>query len=149
MQVRLKNQITFGRHLQSRPFGGGIGAAGFWGFRFNPNSLLANTATDSYYVKIWAETGIVGICLHLFIFGWFVGKGAHVVWHLRDPVLKAKISGLYCGMCGILMASYGNQVYSQMPTGILMGMAIPLIFMARDWDEMGECKEASSGSPVS
>ncbi len=135
MQVRLKNQITFGHYLQSRPFGGGIGAAGFWGFRFNPNSLLANTATDSYYVKIWAETGIIGICFHLFMFGWFVGKGGHVVWHLRDPVLKAKIAGLYCGMCGILMASYGNQVYSQMPTGILMGMAIPLIFLAREWDE--------------
>lgn len=128
-QTRLSNQKVFGKHLATRPFGGGIGAAGYWGFRFNPNSLLANTATDSYYVKIWAETGIVGICLHLFIFGWFVGKGGYVVWHLRDPVLKGKIMGLYCGMCGVLMASYGNQVYSQMPTGILMGMAIPLIFI--------------------
>ena len=134
-QVRLKNQITFGRYLQSRPFGGGIGAAGFWGHRFNPNSLLANTATDSYYVKIWAETGIVGICLHLFIFGWFVGKGGQVVWHLRDPVLRGKIAALYSGMCGIMLASYGNQVYSQMPTGILMGMAIPLIFMSPMWEE--------------
>lgn len=136
--VRLKNQKTFGNYLASRPFGGGIGAAGFWGFRFNPNSLLANTATDSYYVKIWAETGIVGICLHLFMFGFFVGKGGQVVWNLRDPVLKAKIAALYCGMCGIFMASYGNQVFSQMPTGILMGMAIPLIFISRKWDRPPE-----------
>ncbi len=135
MQVRLRNQITFGNHLRTRPFGGGIGAAGFWGFRFNPNSLLANTATDSYYVKIWAETGIVGICLHLFMFGFFVGKGGQIVWNLRDPVLRAKIAGLYCGMCGVFMASYGNQVYSQMPTGILMGMMIPLIFLSRLWDK--------------
>jgi hypothetical protein len=133
-QTRLKNQVTFGNHLKTRPFGGGIGAAGYWGFRFNPNSLLANTATDSYYVKIWAETGIIGICLHLFMFGWFVGKGGQVVWHLRDPVLKVKIAGLYCGMCGIMFASYGNQVYSQMPTGILMGISIPLIFLAPLFD---------------
>lgn len=138
MQTRLKNQITFGDYLRPRPFGGGIGAAGYWAFRFNPNSLLANTATDSYYVKIWAETGIVGICLHLFIFGWFVGKGWHVVWNLRDPVLKGKIAALFCGMCGILVANYGNQVYSQMPTSILMAMAIPLIFMARNWDSEAE-----------
>jgi hypothetical protein len=134
-QVRLKNQRTFARHLATRPFGGGIGAAGYWGFRFKPNSLLANTATDSYYVKIWAETGIIGICLHLFMFGWFVGKGGQVVWNLKDPVLRVKIAGLYSGMTGIMFASYGNQVYSQLPTGILMGISIPLIFMAPHFDK--------------
>ncbi|MBL7815574.1 MAG: O-antigen ligase family protein [Saprospiraceae bacterium] len=136
LQVRLRNQKTFGRYLASRPFGGGIGAAGFWGSRFNPYSLLANTATDSYYVKIWAETGIVGICFHLFMFGFFIGKGGHIIWHLRDPVLRVKMSALFAGMCGVMMSSYGNQVYSQMPTGILMGIAIPLIFIAKRFDTM-------------
>lgn len=135
LQVRLRNQITFGNYLRTRPFGGGIGAAGFWGHRFNPNSLLANTATDSYYVKIWAETGLIGICLHLFIFGWFVGKGGAVVWRLRDPALKHLIAGLYCAMVGVMLASYGNQVFSQMPTGMLMGIMIPLIFMSPQWDK--------------
>ena len=133
--VRLNNQKTFGRHLATRPFGGGIGAAGYWGYRFAPYSLLGNTATDSYYVKIWAETGIIGICLHLFMFGYFVGKGGFVVWHLRDPVLRAKIAGMYSAMCGIMMSSYGNQVYSQMPTGMLMGIMIPIIFLAPQYDE--------------
>ncbi len=133
--VRIKNQKTFGRHLATRPFGGGIGAAGFWGFRFAPYSLLGNTATDSYYVKVWAETGVIGISLHLFMFGYFVGKGGFVVWHLRDPVLRAKIAGMYSGMCGVLMASYGNQVYSQLPTGILMGIMIPLIFLSPQYDD--------------
>ncbi len=132
--VRLRNQKTFGRYLATRPFGGGIGAAGFWGSRFNPYSLLANTATDSYYVKLWAETGIIGICFHLFMFGFFIGKGGFIVWHLRDPVLRVKMSALFSGMCGIMMASYGNQVYSQMPTGILMGIAIPLIFISPKFD---------------
>lgn len=135
-QVRLRNQKTFGKYLATRPFGGGIGAAGFWGARFNPYSLLANTATDSYYVKVWAETGIIGICLHLFMFGFFVGKGGYVVWNLRDPVLKCKIAAMYAGMCGVFMASYGNQVYSQMPTGIIMGVAIPLIFLAPRFDSV-------------
>ena len=133
--VRINNQKTFGRHLATRPFGGGIGAAGYWGYRFAPYSLLGNTATDSYYVKIWAETGIIGICLHLFMFGYFVGKGGFVVWHLRDPVLRAKIAGMYSAMCGVMMSSYGNQVYSQMPTGMLMGIMIPIIFLAPQYDD--------------
>jgi hypothetical protein len=136
--VRYRNQITFGKYLASRPIGGGIGSAGFWGHRFSPGTLLAETATDSYYVKVWAETGIVGICLHLFMFGYFVGRGAVVVWRLRDPCLRQKIIALYAGMCGIFMSSYGNQVFSQLPTGIIMYIAIPLIFLAPEWDKKVE-----------
>lgn len=132
--VRFRNQITFGNYLRSRPIGGGVGSAGFWGHRFSPGTLLAETATDSYYVKIWAETGIVGICLHLFMFGYFVGKGGYVVWTLRDPRLRQKIIALYSGMCGIFLASFGNQVFSQTPTGIILYIAIPMIFMSPEWD---------------
>ena len=142
-QVRLKNQKTFGRHLATRPFGGGIGAAGYWGYRYAPYSLLGNTATDSYYVKIWAETGIIGICLHLFMFGYFVGKGGFVVWHIRDPVLRFKIVAIYSSMCGIMMSSYGNQVYSQMPTGMVMAFAIPLIFLAPQYDDQISAEKVS------
>ncbi len=136
LMVRLNNQKTFGRYLASRPIGGGIGTAGFWGARFSPHTLLANTATDSYYVKIWAETGIVGICLHLFILGYFVGKGGYVVWNLRDEELRYKIMALYSGMGGVLLASYGNQVFSQMPTGMIMNISIPMIFLAPLFDKI-------------
>jgi hypothetical protein len=143
LMVRLNNQKTFGRYLASRPLGGGVGTAGFWGARFSPHTLLANTATDSYYVKIWAETGIVGICLHLFILGYFVGKGGYIVWNLKDEELRYKIMALYSGMGGVLLASYGNQVFSQMPTGMIMNVSIPLIFLAPLYDKIiAEEKEA-------
>lgn len=138
LQVRFRNQVTFGNYLRSRPFGGGIGSAGFWGHRFSPGTLLAETATDSYYVKIWAETGIIGICLHLFMFGYLVGKGGYVVWTLQDPYLRQKIIAIYAGMCGIFMASYGNQVFSQTPTGIILYIGIPFIFMAPNWDSAAD-----------
>lgn len=135
-QVRLHNQITFGNYLSTRPIGAGVGSAGFWGHRFSPGTLLAETATDSYYVKVWAETGIVGLSLHLFMFGYFVGKGGRICWRLQNKGLRQKILALYAAMVGIFMASYGNQVFSQMPTGILMYMAIPFLFMAEKWDKM-------------
>ncbi|MEZ4981712.1 MAG: O-antigen ligase family protein, partial [Saprospiraceae bacterium] len=136
LQVRLQNQIKFGNYLASRPFGGGIGSAGYWGYRFSPHTFLANTATDSYYVKIWAETGIIGISLHLAMFGFFLGKGGVIIWHLRDPILRQKIIALYSGVVGILLSSYGNQVFSQMPTGIIMYISIPLIFISPKFDNL-------------
>jgi hypothetical protein len=147
--VRLHNQKTFGRYLASRPFGGGIGAAGFWGYRYAPHSLLGNTATDSYYVKIWAETGLVGLCLHLFMFGYFVGKGGYVVYNIRDPALRFKVAGIYSAMCGVFMASYGNQVYSQMPTGIVLGVLIPLIFLSPKYDDQIEAEKKALAEAAS
>lgn len=136
LQARLRNQQTFAQYLSSRPFGGGVGSSAYWGERFNPNSLLARTPTDSYYVRIWVETGLVGICLHLLMLGYFLGKGCGIVWHLKDQKLRYRAMALLAAFFGILVASYGNQVYSQFPTGIIMAIAIPLICMSPMYDKI-------------
>jgi len=133
LSVRIDNQRTFGRYLADKPFGGGIGTAGFWGARFNPDSLMANTATDSWYVKIWAETGTVGLTLHLFILGFIIGKGGKIAMLLEDQRKKTYACALIAAITGVLFASYGNQVFGQMPTGIIMNMAIPLLFLIPKW----------------
>ena len=66
--VRLETRIILGEYLKDKPIGGGIGSAGNWGQRFSPQGFLAQVATDSWYVQIWAETGIVGLFLHLCLF---------------------------------------------------------------------------------
>jgi hypothetical protein len=136
--VRLENQKTFDRYLSDKPMGGGIGSAGYWGARFAPDSLLANTATDSWYVKIWAETGIIGISLHLFILGFIMGKGGSIVLNLQDPVLKSQAMASYASIAGVLLSSYGNQVFGQMPTGMIMNFAIPLVFLTPYFDRKND-----------
>ncbi len=132
LSVRLENQKIFGHYLADKPFGGGIGTAGFWGARFNPDSLMANTATDSWYVKIWAETGVVGLALHLIFLGFILGKGGHRIMTMHDPRQKVYACALYACFAGVLLASYGNQVFGQMPTGIIMPMMIGFLFLIRD-----------------
>ncbi|WP_421978765.1 O-antigen ligase family protein [Roseivirga seohaensis] len=133
LSVRLDNQKTFGAYLADKPFGAGIGTAGFWGARFNPESLMANTATDSWYVKVWAETGIVGLMIHLSFLGFVLGKGGHLVMNLKDKQGKTYGLGLYACIVGVLFSSYGNQVFGQMPTGMVMNMAIPFLFLIKEW----------------
>lgn len=148
LQARLRNQVTFGNYLRTRPLGGGVGSAGYWGERFRPGSLLAETPTDSYFVKIWAETGIIGICLHFFMLGYFFGKGSYIVWHIRNPQLQYKVLALLSAFGGVLFASYGNQVYSQFPTGIIMAIALPLIFMAPHYDQLLAAKAEEANEPA-
>lgn len=132
--TRLKNQKKIGKYLLTRPIGGGIGSAGFWGSKYNPWTVLGSTPTDSYYVKIWGETGIIGICLHLFMFGYFLARGGNVVWHLKHPIVRAKAAAITAAMAGIFAASYGNQVYSQMPTGLIMSIAIPFAVLCPKYE---------------
>ncbi|MDN3642967.1 O-antigen ligase family protein [Lutimonas halocynthiae] len=121
LQVRLDNQKIMKGYLASRPFGGGIGHAGDKAQRFLPNAFLSHVATDSWYVLIWAELGIVGLVLHLFILFYVIGKAAYkVMFKIRDPITKLKIGALISGMAGVMVASYGNAVFGGMPTALLM-----------------------------
>ena len=136
LQVRLDNQKKLSGYLASRPFGGGVGATGNWGQRFTPHTFLANTATDSWYVMIWADTGAFGLTIYLIIILSILIKGAyHVMAKIKDPWLSAQITALVCGMAGIMVASYGNGVFGQFPTGILMYLGMVFMFLAPKWEK--------------
>ena len=137
LQVRLENQKKLKGYLASRPIGGGVGATGNWGQRFTPHTFLANTATDSWYVMIWADTGAVGLTYYLFMIFFILIIGAYnVMYKIKDDWLKAQIAALTCGMAGIMMASYGNGVFGQMPTGMLMYVSMVFMFISPQIDQL-------------
>lgn len=139
LQVRLDNQKRLKVYLASRPFGGGVGHAGGKARRFLPNAFLSNVPTDSWYVMIWAEMGIVGLMLHLFILFYIVIKASFkVMFRIRDPILKIQLTALTAGMFGIMVASYGNGVLGQMPTSILIYTSMALMLNSDKFDNMEE-----------
>lgn len=136
LQVRLENQRRLKEYLASRPFGGGIGSAGNWGQRFSPHTFLADTPTDSWYVAIWAEQGIAGLMLHLFILFYILIKSSYMImFKIRDDWIKAQLSALIAGYFGIMAASYGNGVLGQIPTGILIYSSMAYLFLGRKLDQ--------------
>lgn len=130
--VRVENQKKLASYLASRPIGGGVGSAGNWGLRFSPNSFLAQTPTDSWFVRIWAEEGIVGLGLHLIILLYIAIKGGIILWNLPDKNLRQQFLAIHAGTLGIYVASYGNGILGQMPTGILLYIAWALMFRAKE-----------------
>ena len=122
--VRLENQQKLSLYLASRPLGGGIGSGGDWGRRFSPGTFLAETALDSWYVKIWVESGVIGLVLHLLSLGIMAVIGFIKVSRLCDPALKSTMMGLYCGFVGVAAASYGNQVFGQLPSNTVLYISL-------------------------
>lgn len=139
LQVRLDNQRLLKNYMKSRPFGGGIGSSGNWGMRFSPNTFLAQTPTDSWYVMIWAEQGIVGLVLHLFILLFIVVKSAYVILFKLKKKQNIRIAiALLSGLWGIIVASYGNGILGQMPTGIISYVSIAFLFLMPQWEKENE-----------
>lgn len=136
LQLRISNQKKMKVYLSTRPFGGGLGHAGSKAMKYLPNTFLANTATDSWYVMIWAEQGIVGLCLHLFILFYILIKSVYLIWfRIRNPIVKLKMIALTSGMFGVMVASYGNAVLGSMPTGMLIYTSMALMLNAEILDK--------------
>lgn len=134
--VRRENQRKLKSYLASRPFGGGIGSSGNWGLRFTPNTFLANTPTDSWYVMIWAETGVVGLVFHLSILLYVLGKSMYItMYKIRSNDIHYTLYALTSGYFGILVASYGNGVFGQMPTGLIMYTSMAYMFLGPKLDK--------------
>lgn len=129
-QVRLENQKKLKVYLADKPIGGGVGSAGNWGMRFSPNTFLAQTPTDSWFVRIWAEMGIVGLLLHLIILFYLLFRCCFIVWKLEDPLIRQIMAGLTSGIFGIMIASYANGLYGQMPTGMIIYLSYVFIFIS-------------------
>lgn len=148
LQVRLENQKKLRVYLATRPFGGGIGHAGVKAQRFLPNAFLSNVATDSWYVLIWAEMGIIGLILHLFILFYIIGKsGFLIMFVLKDPETKFIFAALNSGMMGIMVASYGNAVLGTMPTSILIYSSMAFLLNARYFDRLAMENRPVAGPP--
>jgi O-antigen ligase len=142
LQVRIDNQKKLGVYLATRPFGGGIGSGGSWGARFSPGSFLSEVALDSWYVKIWVETGIVGLVLHIITLVLILLIGVFKVFQLKDPDIRQRMIALTCGYFGIVVASYGNQILGQMPTGTIIYFSMAYMFLCSNWDKETDAYKA-------
>lgn len=135
LQVRINNQKILKNYLASRPFGGGIGHGGVKAQRFLPNAYLSQIPTDSWYVLIWVEQGIVGLVLHLIMLLYILIRSCYLImYRIRNPELKLKLSALAAGMFGVMIASYGNAILGQMPTNVLIYISMAVLLNAPTLD---------------
>lgn len=136
LQVRYRNQKLLAEYMKERPFGGGIGMAGAKAKELYPNTFLSQIPTDSWFVMVWVELGIVGLILHISILLYILGYGCYLVlFRIRDRQLRGVVSALNAGVFGIMVASYGNEIYGQLPTGIIVYMSEAFIFLSLRYDK--------------
>lgn len=118
--VRLDNQKKLAEYLRERPFGEGLGLGGVEAKRFaeRATTLIPH---DSTYVKIWMETGIVGLTLYLgllitaLLWACFI-----IMFKVKHKKLRGILTAMLCGIFGLMISAYGNAFFNQFPTQIIV-----------------------------
>lgn len=118
--VRLENQKLIAEYLKDKPFGEGMGLAGVEAQKYGER-YITMIPVDSYYVKIWVQTGIVGLIIHIAILLTMLLWGCYLVmFRVKDKQLKMMLTAMLCGLFGLMLSAYGNQFFSQPNTQFIL-----------------------------
>lgn len=143
MVVRYQNQAKFKTYMVDKPFGVGLGLAGVKAKRYTPDAYLASIPTDSWYIMLWIETGIVGLLINLLVMFSVIGYGCYqVLFRIRSNLLKGINIALIAGCSGMMVASYVNEILGQFPNGIIIYTSMAMIMMSPQFDK--ELSEAEN-----
>lgn len=133
---RKENQAKLRTIMTELPFGNSLGMSGGRGKRYGDKSAIADIPTDSWFVQLWVETGIFGVSLYFVIMSLlFVLGGYLVMFKIEDNELKGYTAGMLAGVFGLFVMSSNNEVFSQLPNGIIVYTFFALIFMAPKIDK--------------
>jgi O-antigen ligase len=135
LNVRYLNQQILRDYLSTRPFGGGLGVIGNWGETYNKGNFLSTIPPDSYWVKVWAMYGIVGLTLWFGMIMYIIGKCSGIIWKIKNAGLRYKLIALCAGTAGIFFASYGNEIINDMPSAMIVYLSWVFIYMGPKWDK--------------
>lgn len=133
--LRMENQAKLRTIMRDKPFGAGLGHGGGKALAYAPEAETSQVPTDSWFVMVWVETGIVGLLLHLAVLCYAIGRGIFLVMlRLRDPRVRGFTAALTAGVFGVAVASYANEIFGQIPNGAMMYVFMTLIFLSPRFD---------------
>lgn len=130
-KVRLENQKILAEYLRSRPFGEGLGLGGVEAQRFTERTTTL-IPHDSTYVKIWMETGIVGLILYLALLIISLLWACYIImFQVKHNRLRGLLTAMLCGVFGIMISAYGNAFLNQFPTQIIVFTCLTIAINGR------------------
>jgi len=130
--LRQQNQEKMRTFMKTHPFGVGIGKAK----RAVPGDYMYQLPTDTTFVYIWVETGIVGLTFFIAMFLIILLRGSYLIWFkIKDRELKGLLSALLGGIAGMLVSSYGNEMLQQFPNGPTVYMCLAFVLLGPQFDK--------------
>ena len=135
MDVRFKNQKFIQPFIYRHPFGAGLGSCGDWGKRFSPDTMLANFAHDSGFVRVAVELGWVGLILYSYFLFTVLQTSVYYYLRVKDPTIKVFYLSIITIFFQLVLASYPQEVIIQLPNSIIFLSCLAAVYRMKDFDE--------------
>lgn len=136
LNVRLENQKKLKIYLEDSPFGTSIG---FYGKIVDKKNLYYDVSlipSDSWYVQVWIQTGIIGLALYITsLIASLLAAGYIILFKIKNKRLRGILAGLLAGVFGMFASAYGNDLLAQFPNCFLFYICLAFIFMGKYYDK--------------
>ena len=119
--VRVENRKEIALYLQKHPWGVGLAEdiPKMWpkGDSYEEGTL----PPDSFFVRIWIETGLAGILLYVSIFSVVLLRCCYIVmFNVQNKGLRQTLAAFTCATFGILVSGYTGEAPGTPPTNFLI-----------------------------
>lgn len=123
--VRLENQKRFAYYLADKPFGMGVGGK-IVDVRKLRTADEEFIPTDSFFVGVWVEGGIVGLCLYMSILVLILLRCCYLLmFKIQNKQLRQILIAFLCAVFGIWVNGYVGRAMEFQP-----GMFTIAVFLA-------------------
>lgn len=137
LNVRLENQKKLKEYMADVPFGTSIG---FYGekkvSRSDPYYEISKIPSDSWYVQVWIQTGIIGLVFYLSLLVLSILIAGYIIlFKIKNNRLRGVLASLLAGVFGVFVSAYGNDLLAQFPNCFLFYICLTLVFMGKYYDK--------------
>jgi hypothetical protein len=123
-------------YMADLPFGAGIGYDCYSARKTDAYYGLSKIPTDSWYVSVWIQTGIVGLILHILLLSIPIIMGGYLIlYKIKNKELRGLLAAMLAGTFGMLASCYGNELLGQFPNCFLFYTCQALVFMGIYYDK--------------
>lgn len=139
--VRKENRMKLASYMKNKPIGEGLGLAGVEAAKHSQR-FTTTIPTDSWLVRIWVQTGIIGLCFYLGMLFYGVIKSTYILMYkIKNKELQHTLSALICGVVGLIVSAYGNDFFGQFPTHIMVFILLTIGINAELYDKELDYKQ--------
>ncbi len=136
LNVRLENQKKLKEYLNDLPIGAGIGFSVTSKNDNNSDYELSQIPSDSWFVRVWIQTGIVGLTIYILLLFLAIIIGGYIIlFKIKNKELGGILAAMLAGIFGMIASAYGNEILGQFPNCFLFYICLAFIFMGKYYDK--------------
>ena len=136
--VRIRNQKILANYLRYKPLGEGIGLSGGENIKYS-RRFTTMIPYDSWLVKIWVETGVIGISIYISILFIVFLKCSYIIMcKIKNKEYRGLCIAIVGGNFGLLLSSYANPFFGQYPTHYVFYIGLAIVMGYKYLDDSVE-----------